>query len=39
MLKSCVKEKIMKKNKVEFVSAEFNVCLLGSPFIYDSGVV
>ena len=26
----------MKKNKVEFVSAEFSACLLGSPFGYGS---
>ena len=28
--------KIMKKNKAEFVPAEFNACLLSSPCVYVS---
>ena len=42
MIKSYVKEKItkiMKKNEVELVSAEFSACLLGSPSEYDSDVI
>ena len=31
--------KIMKRNKVEFISAEFSACMLGSPFTYGSDVV
>ena len=29
--------KILKKTKVEFISAEFSACLLDSPFGYGSG--
>ena len=41
-LKGDAKEKltkIMKKNKEEFVSAEFSACWLGSPFGHGSDVV
>lgn len=33
------RDKLMKNNKVKFISAEFSVCLLGSPFEYHSDVV
>ena len=42
VLKSYVKENIMqitKKNKVQFILAEFSACPLGFPSGYDSGVI